>query len=296
MRVIAAAIAGRRPGSGAGARDRLDAAAGRSLPPALQLGGGGAAFGPRRQRAPRCLARGARRSGAHHHRNPLRGVHLPAASSRSSSSTRNTTPRTSSTKGFRYSARDLAVVRAQRARRARRSRLRDPVAGNPGECGHGALREASVAAAAGSGAGAAHGAGGPAQARRRSGIVDAGDAGHGAAPEGRRPGHRVLESPRLCAQLVLQCLRLGRSLRALRCAHDPAPPRRSSCAAITAARTAPSPRSAASCGQPLQSRRPGHRAGRGNLGATVPGGAAGPAGSRHGVRARRGANRARPRA
>ena len=203
-------------------------------------------------------------------------------------------PRTSSGGLSLFRARSRSGQSAAR-RGARRSRLRDAVLGNPGECGHGALRKASAAAAAGDGPGAAHGAGGPAPARRRSGIVDPGDAGHGASPEGRRPNHRVLESPRLCAEPVLQCLRLGRPLRALRRAHDFAPPRES--AALPSLRRArPRPRDLRQLRPTIESRGPGHRARRGNLGAIVPAGAAGQAGSRHGVRARRGANRARPRA
>ncbi len=51
--------------------------------------------------------------------------------------------------GFRYSARDLAVVRARGCEGAHRSRFGDAIPGNSGQCGDGALREAPVAAAAG---------------------------------------------------------------------------------------------------------------------------------------------------
>ena len=68
------------------------------------------------------------------------------------------------------------------------------------------------------------------------GAVAARDAGHRAASTGRRPGDRLLESPRLRAEPFLQRLRLGRDLRALRRAHDLAPRARRSCAAITAVR------------------------------------------------------------
>jgi primosomal protein N' (replication factor Y) len=83
------------------------------------------------------------------------------------------------------------------------------------------------------------------------GLSTARHAGHRAPPRRGRPGHRVLEPPRLRPEPVLQRLRLGRALRALRCAHDPASARRSNCAAITAARTAAVPADLRQLRQPL---------------------------------------------
>ena len=64
--------------------------------------------------------------------------------------------------------------------------------------------------------------------------------------------------------LFCSSLRLGRAMRALRCAHDPASARRASCAAITAARAPAVPDVCGKCGQPVHPRRPGHRARRGD--------------------------------
>jgi primosomal protein N' (replication factor Y) (superfamily II helicase) len=80
---------------------------------------------------------------------------------------------------------------------------------------------------------------------------------------GRRTGHRVLEPPRLRADAVLQCLRLGRALRALRRAHDAASA--GGAIALPSLRRAGTGAAAAAAAATAAARRPGHRARRGDL-------------------------------
>ena len=82
------------------------------------------------------------------------------------------------------------------------------------------------------------------------GISTPVDAGYRPTPQGWRPSHRILESPRLRAEFILQFLRLGRSLRALRCAHDFASPRAAT--ALPSLRCASArPAICGNCGQAL---------------------------------------------
>ena len=105
---------GRPADAAARARDRLDAAARAPPPRALRRGARGPALGRHGARALRRLAARLPRRRAARRRHALGGVRAVAVGRARSSSTRSTTPRTSSRRGFRYSARDLAVVRAQR--------------------------------------------------------------------------------------------------------------------------------------------------------------------------------------
>ena len=187
--------------------------------------------------------------------------------------------------GFRYSARDLAVVRARSApgcpscsapRRRRSKPWKTPPPG--------ATRSTVLPQRPGAAAGAAHQAGGSAPAAADQGLSTPGDACHRAAPACRRASHRFLESPRLCAELfcnacgwVAPCahcdarMTLHRRAKQLRCHH---------CGAHGAV-----PAICGSCGEPLHPGGSGHRAGRGDLGRLFPRGAAGAAGPRHGIRA-----------
>ena len=103
-----------------------------------------AALGRHGARALRRVAARVPRRGAARRRHALGRVRTVAVARARSSSTRSTTPRTSSRRGFRYSARDLAVVRAQRStcpscsaprrRRSRRSTTRRRAATRSSSC------------------------------------------------------------------------------------------------------------------------------------------------------------------
>ena len=201
LRVIAAAIAAGRPGPGAGARNRLDAATGRSLPAPLQRRSGGRAFRPIRQLSG--AIPGARRTaGARESSSgPVRRCSPPCRSSRSSWSTRSTTHRTSSTKAFAirrvtlpWSEPAALACPLSWAQRRRRSKPWKTAA--PGATRSTCCRSVRAARSA------------PRMTlvdlRKHAadqGIVDTGHAGDRAPPENRRPSHRVLEPPRLCTEL-----------------------------------------------------------------------------------------------
>ena len=187
LRVIAGRHCAGRPGSGAGTGNRPDAAAGRSLPQPLQLRAWWRCIPA--SRAWSGATPGARRTAGRRESSsaPVRPCSPPCRSSRSSSSMKNTTPPTSSTKGFAIRRAISPCVRARGAGVPVILGSATPSLETLENAAAGRYVKAFVAAAPGGGAGAAHVAGGPAQARRRPRIVDARDAGHRAASE-RRTG------------------------------------------------------------------------------------------------------------
>ena len=113
--------------AGAGARDRADPAAGEPLSRAPALAGGGAAFRPERWGAARGLARGCASGSARVVLGtrsavfaPLPALGLIVVDEEHDSSYKQQEG------GCRYSARDLAVMRAQQCGVAGRARLGDP--------------------------------------------------------------------------------------------------------------------------------------------------------------------------
>src|SRR5450631_3837277 len=172
--------------------------------------------------------------------------------------------------GFRYSARDLAVWRTQRAQVPVVLGSATPSLETLGNAAQGRYAKHLLPRRPGR-----------AQARQRSGPLAACDARDGTPSDRGRPGHRVLESTRLRALAVLECLRLGGTVRSLRRAHDAASARRAialSPLRRMRARTLDMRQLRAT----VESGGPGHRASRGDSGAAFPGCAARPAGPGYG--------------
>ncbi len=122
--------------------------------------------------------------------------------------------------GFRYSARDLAVVRAQQARVPIVLGSATPALETLHNVSTGRVREAHAAASSRAGGATSNRARRSARERCRRRHLDAGSSGDRTAPQGRRAGARLPESTRLRALASLYRMRLGRSVQGLRCAAD----------------------------------------------------------------------------
>ncbi len=131
--------------------------------------------------------------------------------------------------GFRYSARDLALLRASSTGCPVVLGSATPSLETLHNVGAGRATRAALPRRAGGAEPPAVAADRPARASGPYRTVDAAREGHGPSSRRGRPGAAVPEPARLCADLAVRRLRLDRRLSQLRCAHDRASRRAAAC-------------------------------------------------------------------
>ena len=154
------------------------------------------------------------------------------------------------------------------SRRARRVGIRDASARDAAERHHRPIRAPDLDPAGRRGGAAAARADRPALQRRACRHLHARGAGDRAAPRGRRPGARVPQPARLCANAALHRLRLDRALSRLRrAAHRASRGRAAALPSLRRRQRAARALSAVRVRGEVS--RPGHRADRGDIGAAL---------------------------